>query len=120
MPHPFEYTQVSVVSTIPPNCRDDWAKVVVKRFNALSDAVEADNAPDIAHALDLFLRMTDALVKPKRGGFYGAKKTRSAISRELSLDTVGTFKPSILYGKDRYVPTDAESRRVARAHDLVK
>jgi hypothetical protein len=25
-----------------------------------------------------------------------------------------------LYGKDRYVPTDAESRRVARAHDLVK
>ena len=42
----------------------------------LSDAVEADNAPDIAHALDLFLRMTDALVKPKRGGVLWGKEDK--------------------------------------------
>jgi hypothetical protein len=85
----------------------------------MSLAVSEGSDSKIAFALDLLLRMTDALVKPKRGGHQGAKQVRSAIRRELSAST-GTYKEAVVSGEIRYVPSDVEGKRIARASDLVR
>jgi hypothetical protein len=121
MPHPFRYAQVPVVVVVPLPNRDDWADVFARSASKLAKAVGDRNDTEIGLALDAWLRITDSLVKPKRGGWNAASKTvGKALRKALASENTGTYQESPLTGTRVYVPSDDESKRIARADSLVR
>ena len=106
---------------VPRQNRDDWAEVLARGANRLADAVKSGEEMEIALDLDAWLRVTDCLRKPKRGGWNATSKSLArALRKELANEQTAAFREELVTGARVYAPSDAESKRIARADSLVR